>query len=142
MFYGLALCASLFALFMKARLIVYKLRKRRSENSGLMCLVFNADVGERLDVHRQRMTRALLYLLLAVSEVCNSLRLARRYCRRPHLLCSESQDLPCSILTTLFILSSSEPPSMLVLLSFATSLLYLGCVCRFFSALYTLPNFD
>jgi hypothetical protein len=73
MFYGLALCASLFALFTKARLVVYKLRKRRADNSGLMSLVFNADVGERLDVHRQRMTRALLYLLLAVSEVCSSL---------------------------------------------------------------------
>lgn len=57
------------------------------------------------------------------------------------MLCAEWQDLPCSILTTLFILSSSEPPSMLVLLSFATSLLYLGCVVLF-SALCALPNFE
>ncbi len=97
MFYGLALCASLFALFTKARLVVYKLRKRRADNSGLMSLVFNADVGERLDVHRQRMTRALLYLLLAISEVCSSLRLARSKLPSVGLTCCALNGRTCRV---------------------------------------------
>jgi hypothetical protein len=36
--------------------------------------------------------------------------------------------LPFALLTTVYILSAGEAPSLLVLLSFATSLLLLGCV--------------
>ena len=42
---------------------------------------------------------------------------------------AESQDVPCSVLTVLYMLSSRRPPSVLVLLSFATSLTYLGSAC-------------
>ena len=65
MFYGLALCASLFTLFTKARLLMYKLRKR----SSVTISPFFSDVEERLDIHRQRMTKALLYLLVSSCEV-------------------------------------------------------------------------
>ena len=65
MFYGLALCASLFVLYKKARLLIYKLRKRSSATMGMFC----SDVEERLDLHRQRMTKALLYLLVSSCEV-------------------------------------------------------------------------
>ena len=65
MFYGLALCASLFTLVTKARLLIYKLRKRSSATMGLFC----SDVEERLDLHRQRMTKALLSLLITTCEV-------------------------------------------------------------------------
>jgi hypothetical protein len=41
---------------------------------------------------------------------------------------AESQDVPCSMLTVMYMLSSRRPPSVLVLLSFATSLTYLGSV--------------
>ena len=37
------------------------------------------------------------------------------------------QDIPYSVLTMLFILETDKPPSEMVLLSFATSLVYLGC---------------
>ena len=65
MFYGLALGASLFTLFTKARLLIYKLRKRSSVTIGMFCF----GVEERLDLHRQRMTKALLYLLVSSCEV-------------------------------------------------------------------------
>ncbi len=65
MFYGLALGVSLFVFFKKARLLIYKLRKRSSAMMGL----FYSDVEERLDLHRQRMTKALLYLLVSSCEV-------------------------------------------------------------------------
>ena len=41
-----------------------------------------------------------------------------------------SQDIPNSVLTMLYIVEMGVPPSMLVLLSFATSLTYLGCALR------------
>ena len=44
---------------------MYKLRKRSSATMGLFC----SDVEERLDLHRQRMTKALLYLLVSSCEV-------------------------------------------------------------------------
>ncbi len=65
MFYGLALGVSLFVLFTKARLLIYKLRKRSSAMMGM----FYSDVEERLDIHRQRMSKALLYLLVSSCEV-------------------------------------------------------------------------
>jgi len=65
MFYGPALCAALFALFMKTRLLIYKLRKRGSA----MIRTVSSNVEERLDIHRQRMTKALLYLLISTCEV-------------------------------------------------------------------------
>ena len=74
MFYGLALCASLFTLVTKARLLMYKLKKRSSVTISLFC----SDVEERLDLHRQRMTKALLYLLVSSCEVQ---RPARNPCR-------------------------------------------------------------
>ncbi len=37
------------------------------------------------------------------------------------------QDIPYSVLTMLFILGTDKAPSAMVLLSFATSLVYLGC---------------
>ena len=67
MFYGPALCASLFALFMKARLLIYKLRKRSSPSAAVMRIT--SDVEERLDIYRQRMTAALLCLLVSSCEV-------------------------------------------------------------------------
>ena len=72
MFYGLALCASLFALFMKTRLLISKLRKRGSA----MIRTVPSDVEERLDIHRQRMTKALLYLLISSCEVHHARQLA------------------------------------------------------------------
>ena len=65
MFYGLAFGVTLFVLFKKARLLIYKLRKRSSATMGMFC----SDVEERLDLHRQRMTKALLYLLVSSCEV-------------------------------------------------------------------------
>ena len=44
-------------------------------------------------------------------------------CRLSHFL----QDIPSSVLTMLYMLETARPPSTLVLLSFATSLTYLGC---------------
>ena len=38
-----------------------------------------------------------------------------------------SQDIPNSVLTMLYMAEMGGPPSTLVLLSFATSLTYLGC---------------
>ena len=72
MFYGLALCASLFALFMKTRLLIYKLRKRGSAMFHMVA----SNVEERLDIHRQRMTAALLCLLVSSCEVHHPRQLA------------------------------------------------------------------
>ncbi len=41
-----------------------------------------------------------------------------------------SQDIPNSVLTMLYIVEMGVPPSTMVLLSFATSLTYLGCALR------------
>ena len=38
-----------------------------------------------------------------------------------------SQDIPYSVLTMLYILETDKPPPTVVLVSFATSLIYLGC---------------
>ena len=38
-----------------------------------------------------------------------------------------TQDIPYSVLTMLYILETDKPPPTVVLLSFATSLIYLGC---------------
>ena len=106
---------------------MYKLRKR---NSGMMHMV-PSDVEERLDIHRQRMTKALLYLLVLSCEVHHPRQLAGRahadktaYERAVRIV---SQDIPYSVLTILYILETDKPPSAIVLLSFATSLIYLGC---------------
>ena len=80
MFYGPALCASLFALFMKARLLIYKLRKRSSPFAAVTRMM-TSDVEERLDIHRQRMTKALLYLLISTCEVHHPRQLACCLCR-------------------------------------------------------------
>jgi hypothetical protein len=78
MFYGLAVCASLFVLFMKARLLMYKLRKRSSPLAAVMRMTSAVeDVKERLDVHRQHMTTALLYLITACCEVYRRSQLPR-----------------------------------------------------------------
>ena len=53
---------------------MYKLKKRSSVTISLFC----SDVEERLDLHRQRMTKALLYLLVSSCEVQ---RPARNPCR-------------------------------------------------------------
>ena len=50
---------------MKTRLLIYKLRKRGSA----MIRTVPSDVEERLDIHRQRMTAALLCLLISTCEV-------------------------------------------------------------------------
>ena len=50
---------------MKTRLLIFKLRKRGSA----MTRTVSSDVEERLDIHRQRMTKALLYLLISTCEV-------------------------------------------------------------------------
>jgi hypothetical protein len=65
-FFGLALCSSLFALFMKMRLLLYKLQRRRAPMATFLS---NAELEERYDIHRQHMTKALLYILSACSEV-------------------------------------------------------------------------
>ena len=57
---------------MKTRLLIYKLRKRGSE----MIHTVPSDVEERLDLHRQRMTKALLYLLISSCEVHHPRQLA------------------------------------------------------------------
>ena len=75
MFYGPALCASLFALFMKARLLIYKLRKRSSPFAAVTRMM-TSDVEERLDIYRQRMTAALLCLLVSSCEVHHPRQLA------------------------------------------------------------------
>ena len=67
MFYGIALFVSLFALFMKMRLLVYKLRRRRAPLARFFYNDF--DLVERLDINKQYMTKALLYLLVACGEV-------------------------------------------------------------------------
>ena len=59
---------------MKMRLLIYKLRKRGSA----MIRTVPSEVEERLDLHRQRMTKALLYLLVSSCEVQ---RPARNPCR-------------------------------------------------------------
>jgi hypothetical protein len=79
MFYGPALCASLFALFMKARLLIYKLRKRSSPFAAVTRMM-TSDVEERLDIHRQRMTKALLCLLVSSCEVHHPRAAARVTC--------------------------------------------------------------
>ncbi len=79
MCYGVALCASLLSLVVKSSLLIYKLRKR----SGLTALLSwlpglmrtSLDVDERLDIHKQQLTKALLHLLVACCEVRTLLRL-------------------------------------------------------------------
>ena len=75
MVYGPALCASLFAIFMKTRLLIYKLRKRSSPLAAVIRMT--SDVEERLDIHRQHMTTALLYLMTACCEVYRRSQLPR-----------------------------------------------------------------
>ena len=48
------------------------------------------------------------------------------------------QDIPSSVLTTLYILEAAAPPSTIVVLSFATSLIYLGSALLVLSASLTL----
>jgi hypothetical protein len=62
---------------MKTRLLIYKLRKRGSS----MIRTVSSDVEERLDIHRQLMTKALLYLLVASCEVHRPRQLACCLCR-------------------------------------------------------------
>jgi hypothetical protein len=52
---------------MKTRLLIYKLRKRNSPLAAVIRIT--SDVEERLDLHRQRMTAALLCLLVSSCEV-------------------------------------------------------------------------
>jgi hypothetical protein len=61
---------------MKTRLLIYKLRKRGSAMVRTVSLQLSSDVEERLDIHRQRMTKALLYLLVASCEVHQPRQLA------------------------------------------------------------------
>jgi hypothetical protein len=37
------------------------------------------------------------------------------------------QDIPSAVLSALYIVETDRPPSTIVLLSFSTSLVYLGC---------------
>ena len=62
---------------MKTRLLMYKLRKRGSA----MIHTVSSNVEERLDLHRQRMTKALLYLLISSCEVSHPRQLACCLCR-------------------------------------------------------------
>ena len=66
---------SLIALFKKSRLLVYKLRKRRSPTFSLARMAIG-DVEERLDIHKQHMTKAVIYLLTACCEVRRRSQLA------------------------------------------------------------------
>ena len=66
MFFGVALCVSLFALFTKMRLLLYKLRRRRAP---MAMFLSDAELEERFDIHKQLMTKALMYLLVACGEV-------------------------------------------------------------------------
>ena len=66
MFFGVALCVSLFALFTKMRLLLYKLHRRCAPMATLLS---DAELEERFDIHKQYMTKALLYLLVACGEV-------------------------------------------------------------------------
>ena len=66
MFFGVALCGSLFALFTKMRLLLYKLRRRRAP---MAMFLSDAELEERFDIHKQLMTKALMYLLVACGEV-------------------------------------------------------------------------
>ncbi len=61
---------------MKTRLLIYKLRKRGSAMIRTVSLQLSSDVEERLDIHRQRMTKALLYLLVSSCEVHHPRQLA------------------------------------------------------------------
>ena len=61
---------------MKTRLLIYKLRKRGSAMIRTVSLQLSSDVEERLDIHRQRMTKALLYLLISSCEVHHPRQLA------------------------------------------------------------------
>jgi hypothetical protein len=135
MFYGIALFVSLFALFMKMRLLVYKLRRRRTPLAHFFSNDF--DLAERLDINKQYMTKALLYLLVACGEVRHIFLLACISAdsvagRLPPACdeCTVLQDIPNSVLTMLYIVEMGVPPSTMVLLSFATSLTYLGCALR------------
>ena len=62
---------------MKTRLLIFKLRKRGSAKIHTV----SSDVEERLDIHRQRMTKALLYLLVSSCEVHHPRQLACCLCR-------------------------------------------------------------
>ncbi len=55
---------------MKMRLLVYKLRRRRTPLAHFFSNDF--DLAERLDINKQYMTKALLYLLVACGEVRRS----------------------------------------------------------------------
>jgi hypothetical protein len=66
---------------MKTRLLIYKLRKRSSAIIRTVSLQLSSDVEERLDIHRQRMTKALLYLLISTCEVHHPRQLACCLCR-------------------------------------------------------------
>ena len=59
---------------MKTRLLIYKLRKRSSSLAAVMRMT--SDVEERLDINRQHITKALLYLLVASCEVHHPRQLA------------------------------------------------------------------
>ena len=66
---------------MKTRLLIFKLRKRGSAMIRTVSLQLSSDVEERLDIHRQRMTKALLYLLISSCEVHHPRQLACCLCR-------------------------------------------------------------
>ncbi len=66
---------SVIALFKKSRLLVYKLRKRRSPTFSFARMAIG-DVEERLDIHKQHMTKAVIYLLTACCEVRRRSQLA------------------------------------------------------------------
>jgi hypothetical protein len=107
------------------------------------------DLAERLDINKQYTTKALLYLLVACGEVRRRFLLACISAdtvagRLPPACaeCTVSQDIPNSVLTMLYIVEMGVPPSTMVLLSFATSLTYLGCAfaCPMFPHHSRLPG--
>ena len=71
--YSLALCVSLLALALKARVIIHKVRKR-SRLAGIMmntevARAINANFEERRDINKRDFTKSQLALLLACCEV-------------------------------------------------------------------------
>ena len=145
MFYGVALCVSGIAIFKKANLLIYKLRKRRSCFAPSVRVLSAEHVEERLDINKQEVTKALLYLLVAAFEVRRAAACTSHEQPPIHagagllpLHRPAPQDIPSSVLTTLYILEAGAPPSTIVVLSFATSLIYLGSAWLVLSASLTL----
>ena len=123
-FSGLALSASLLALFTKMRLLLYKLHRRRAPSATFLS---SAELEERSDILKQHVTKVLLYLLCACCEVRHAMPVTSPAGDRC-VTHTASQDIPFSVLTLLYISELDGPPSTVVLLSFATSLIYLGWV--------------